>query len=103
VFPDGRRRLAVGAGMSARDANSRLSRRIREARPAYDRLAPFRPADRSELPQWPADAFDESPRGLEHITIPPGNEQQIVCDSWPECQCDGDCNCDAPRGLSDEQ
>lgn len=87
--------------MSARDANSRLSRRIREAQPAYDKLAPFRPASHSELPQWPADAFDE-PRGLERITIPPGNQSQLVCDSWPECQCNGDCD-DALRGLTEVQ
>lgn len=87
--------------MSARDANSRLSRRIREARPAYDKLAPFRPATHSELPQWPADAFDE-PRWLERITIPPGNQSQLVCDNWPECECRGDCD-DAPRRLTEEQ
>jgi hypothetical protein len=40
--------------------------------------------------------------GLERITIPPGNQQQRVCDAWPECQCDGDCT-DAPRGLTEEQ
>lgn len=81
--------------MSARDANSRLSRRIRKEQPAYDRLAPFRPAAHSELPRWPADAFD-NPHDLERITIAPGNRSQLVCDNWPECQCDGDCD-DAPR------
>lgn len=87
--------------MSARDANHRLSRRIREAQPSYDKLAPFRPAAHSELPRWPADAFD-NPRGLERITMPPGNRSQRVCDDWPECQCEGDCD-DAPRTLTEEQ
>lgn len=88
--------------MSARDANNRLSRRIREAQPVQDRLAPFRPAAHSELPRWPADAFNVSPRGLERVTIPPNGPSQLVCDSWPECQCEGDCN-EAPRGLTEEQ
>lgn len=47
--------------MSARDANARLSRRIREAQPTNDRLAAFRPGEHSELPQWPRDAFDPEP------------------------------------------
>lgn len=87
--------------MSARDANGRLSRRIREAQPVHDRLSPFRPASHSELPRWPTDAFD-NPRRLERITIPPGNQQQLVCDDWPECQCEGDCD-DATRPLTEEQ
>ena len=53
------------------------------------------------LPRWPADAFDQ-PRGLEHITIPPGNERRLVCDNFPECGCDTDCH-DAPRPLTEEQ
>lgn len=74
--------------MSARDANNRLSRRIREAQPVQDRLAPFRPAAHSELPPPPPPPWLREPAK--------------VCDNWPECQCTGDCD-DTLRGLTEVQ
>lgn len=38
-------------------------------------------------------------RPLEEVAVPPGTETHLVCDDWPECQCDGDCS-DPPGSAS---
>ena len=40
-----------------------------------------------------------SPR-RERISVPPDGKRLIVCDNWPECDCDADCTAvEAPGPL----
>lgn len=48
-----------------------------------------RRTSRENLPTWPADCFDDRP--LEALSIPPGNRKALVCEDYPDCGCEGDC------------
>lgn len=53
------------------------------------------------LPKWPADCFDGRP--LETLTVPPGNHQVRVCEEYPDCGCEGDCELPRPIGIDRAQ
>lgn len=48
-----------------------------------------RRASHEHFPKWPADCFDGRP--LESLTIPPGKRKVLVCEDYPDCGCEGDC------------
>lgn len=71
--------------MSARDALDRLNRNLANG------------ATREPFPdRWPLDhvdiARDGAARRFESLTVPGEDRARTVCDNWPECQCDGDCD-----------
>ena len=51
---------------------------------------------RFHCPIWPGcdcpdGSVDPNCPGLETLTIPPGNRKAMVCQDYPDCGCEGDC------------
>jgi hypothetical protein len=51
--------------------------------------------------RWPLDHVDIAggERRLEKLTVPPGDDEVIICDFWPACGCAGNCDDVVPKAL----
>lgn len=61
------------------------------ARTALEKLRRTRLNGRRYLPMHGGETRPAHTRRLDALSVPPATGTHLVCEDWPECQCDGDC------------